>query len=152
MLNIARRGPSSVTKSLFSLSSTFSRCSTPIHTRGQHQWLSPSLPTVIKSFRSGGEWRRQREKRRQLFASSAVAEGEAVEGEIEHEAFSQTPPSDKQIKSAVRDDPVTKFKDLEDRGMVCKTVVNTITGVMGLETMTEVQSRTISQSLEGQDM
>ena len=81
-----------------------------------------------------------------------MAEGEAVEGEIEHEAFSQTPPSDKQIKSAVLHGPVTKFKDLEDRGMVCKTVVNTITSVMGLETMTEVQSRTISQSLQGQDM
>ena len=107
----------------------------------------------MKSFRSGGaEWRRQRERTRQLFASSAVAEGEAVEGEIEQEAFSQTPPSDEQINKAVQHGPVTKFKDLVERGMVCKTVVDTITKTMGLETMTEVQSMTISQSLKGQDM
>ena len=81
-----------------------------------------------------------------------MAEGEAVEGEIEQETFSQTPPSDEQISRAVEDGPVTKFKDLVERGMVCKTVVDTITKPMGLETMTEVQSMTIGQSLKGQDM
>ena len=107
----------------------------------------------MKSFRSGAtEWRRRRERKRQSFASSAVAEGEAVEEETEQEAFSQTPPSDKQINGAVQHGPVTKFKDLVERGMVCKTVVDTITKAMGLETMTEVQSMTISQSLKGQDM
>ena len=81
-----------------------------------------------------------------------MAEGEAVEGKIEHEVFSQTPPSDEQIDRALQDGPVTKFKDLVERGMVCKTVVDTITKAMGLETMTEVQSMTIGQSLKGQDM
>ena len=81
-----------------------------------------------------------------------MAEGEAVDGEIEQEVFSQTPPSDQQINRAVQHGPVTKFKDLVERGMVCRTVVDTITKVMGLETMTEVQSMTISQSLNGKDM
>ena len=151
MLNIARRGPSSVTKSLFSLS-TFSRCSTPIHTRDQQRWLSHSLPIVTKAFRSTHEWRRRCDEKKRSIASNAVAEDEAIEGEIEQEVFSQTPPSDSQINRAVQDGPVTKFKDLDERGMVCKTVVDTITKAMGLETMTEVQSLTIGQSLKGQDM
>ena len=106
----------------------------------------------MKSFRNGVEWRRRCEERRQSFASSAVAEGEAVEGEIEQEVSSEIPPSDKQINGAVQHGPVTKFQDLVERGMVCKTVVDTITKAMGLETMTEVQSMTISRSLKGQDM
>lgn len=81
-----------------------------------------------------------------------MAEGEAVEGEIEQEVVSQTPPSDQQINRVVQHGPVTKFKELVERGMVCQTVVDTITKAMGLETMTEVQSMTISQSLNGKDM
>ena len=81
-----------------------------------------------------------------------MAEGQAVEGEVEQEVSSQTPPSDQQINGAVKHGPVTKFNDLVEHGMVCRTVVDTITKKMGLETMTEVQSMTISQSLKGQDM
>ena len=79
-------------------------------------------------------------------------EDEAIEGEIEQEVFSQTPPSDAQINRAVQHGPVTKFQDLAGRGMVCQTVVDTITKDMGLETMTQVQSLTINESLKGQDM
>lgn len=79
-------------------------------------------------------------------------EDEAIEGEIEQEVFSQTPPSDAQINQAVQHGPVTKFKDLAGRGMVCQTVVDTITKKMALETMTQVQSLTINESLKGQDM
>ena len=106
----------------------------------------------MKSFRSSAQWKRECEARRQSFASTAVAEGEAVEGEIEHDVFSQTPPSDQRINPAGQHGHVTKFNDLVERGMVCRTVVDTITKAMGLETMTEVQSMTISQSLKGQDM
>lgn len=81
-----------------------------------------------------------------------MAEDEDIEGEIEEEVFSQTPPSDSQIKRVVQNGPVTKFTDLAERGMVCQTVVDTITKGMGLETMTQVQSLTISKSLKGQDM
>ncbi|KAG8528135.1 uncharacterized protein KY384_007051 [Bacidia gigantensis] len=47
--------------------------------------------------------------------------------------------------------PVTQFKELAERGMVCKTVVDTLTQDMGLESMTEVQSLTINETLKGTD-
>lgn len=36
--------------------------------------------------------------------------------------------------------------------MVCPTVVNTLTQEMGLETMTQVQSLTINETLKGGDV
>ena len=50
-------------------------------------------------------------------------------------------------------DPViTRFDDLEARGIVHRNVVRTITGPMGLETMTEVQTKTINEALKGTDI
>lgn len=48
--------------------------------------------------------------------------------------------------------PITKFHELEDRNLIHKSIVKTITKDMGLETMTEVQSATINQALQGTDM
>lgn len=50
------------------------------------------------------------------------------------------------------DGPVTRFKDLALRGLVHPNVVNTITRDMKLETMTDVQTRTINEALSGADM
>ena len=47
---------------------------------------------------------------------------------------------------------VTKFQELADRKLVCKTVVDTITKDMKLETMTQVQSLTINETLKGIDV
>ena len=64
----------------------------------------------------------------------------------------QRPPVDSRIDEAIQHGPVTKFKDLATRNMVCKTVVDTITRDMGLETMTQVQSLTINETLKGIDV
>ena len=145
MLNIARRGPSSVARSLLFLS-TRSRCSGPAHTQDlQRCLLQTVLPITARPFGTSSQWKRSA-------AASATAEDKVIEAEIEQEVFSQTPPSDTQIKRALRNGPVTKFKELAERGMVCQTVVDTITKSMGLETMTQVQSLTINESLKGQDM
>ncbi|KAK8217488.1 hypothetical protein M8818_001246 [Zalaria obscura] len=48
--------------------------------------------------------------------------------------------------------PITKFHELEDRNLIHKSIVKTITKDMGLETMTEVQSATINQALQGTDI
>lgn len=151
MFNIARRGPASVARSLFS-SPTFPRYSTPAHTRDPQRYFSRTSPSILEAFRSGYEYQRRVAASRRCAATNAAAEAEAIEGEIEQESVSQTPPSDNQIKKAVQHGSVTKFKDLVDRGMVCGTVVDTITNRMGLETMTQVQSLTITQSLKGKDM
>ena len=145
MLNIARRGPPSAARSLLTLSPC-SRCSRPAQTRDLQRCFPRILsPILARSFGSSPQWKRSA-------AASAAAEDEAIEGEIEQEVFSQTPQPDAQIKRAVQHGPVTKFKDLAERGMVCQTVVDTITKSMGLETMTQVQSMTVSESLKGQDM
>ncbi|KAL8683619.1 MAG: hypothetical protein Q9186_000392 [Xanthomendoza sp. 1 TL-2023] len=53
---------------------------------------------------------------------------------------------------AARHGPVTKFKELGERGMVCRTVVRTLVEDMKLETMTQVQSLTINETLKGGDV
>jgi ATP-dependent RNA helicase MSS116 len=50
------------------------------------------------------------------------------------------------------DGPVTQFKDLALRGLVHPNVINTITKQMKIQTMTDVQSRTINEALSGVDM
>ena len=75
-----------------------------------------------------------------------------MEEEIENEVFSQEPPSDAQINEATKLGLVTKFKGLSERGMVCNTIIDTITEKMGLETMTQVQSLTINETLKGIDV
>ena len=48
--------------------------------------------------------------------------------------------------------PLTKFQELADQKLVCKTVIDTIIKDMKLETMTEVQSMTIKETLKGVDV
>ena len=144
MLNIARRGPSSVARSIFSLS-TCSRCSTPASTPNLQRCLQRISPITAKLSLSTSPWRRSG-------VSSVAADDEAIEGEIEQEVSSEPPPSDREINRAVQHGAITKFKDLAECGMVCQTVVDTVTKDMGLETMTQVQSMTIGQSLKGRDM
>lgn len=75
----------------------------------------------------------------------------AVEAEVERRVDASRPP-DTEIDNVVADGPVTKFHELETRGLVHKNVIRTITQDMGFEAMTEVQSRTINQALKGSDM
>jgi len=102
-------------------------------------------PALTRSFGSTPQWRRSA-------AAAAAYEDEAIDGELEQEVHAQEPPSDAQIHRAVNYGPVTKFKELSERGMVCPTVVDTITRGMGLETMTQVQSLTINETLKGIDV
>jgi ATP-dependent RNA helicase MSS116 len=76
----------------------------------------------------------------------------AVEAEAERQVNASRPPPDTEIDNVVADGPVTKFHELETRGLVHKNVIRTITQDMGFEAMTEVQSRTINQALKGSDM
>lgn len=69
---------------------------------------------------------------------------------MEQEVRAQEPPSNAAIDRALN--PITKFKELEERGLVHRNVIRTITNEMKLETMTEVQTRTINEALKGTDM
>lgn len=48
--------------------------------------------------------------------------------------------------------PITRFADLATEGLVHPNVVDTITKKMKLETMTDVQTRTINEALSGVDV
>ncbi|KAH9864431.1 hypothetical protein J1614_010365 [Plenodomus biglobosus] len=48
--------------------------------------------------------------------------------------------------------PVTTFTELKTLGLVHPNLINTITKKMGLETMTDVQTRTINEALSGVDV
>lgn len=48
--------------------------------------------------------------------------------------------------------PITKFADLGERNLVHPTIVDNLTRQMGLETLTEVQSLTLGESLKSGDM
>lgn len=47
---------------------------------------------------------------------------------------------------------VTRFDELESQNLVHPNIINTLTRRMGLETMTEVQTRTINEALRGTDV
>ena len=68
------------------------------------------------------------------------------------EVDAQRPPPDSQINAQIKSGPVTQFEELSERGLVCRTVVDTLTAKMGLKTMTQVQSMTINETLKGIDV
>ena len=143
MLNAVRRGPASIARKLLS-PSTSRICLEPNLRHITNPRTSQlHFATSVRTFHSTLQWRQR--------AALREAE-EEIEDEIEDEVHSQRPPSDAQVDEATTLGPVTKFKELSERGMVCDTVVNTITQKMGLETMTQVQSLTINETLKGIDV
>ncbi|KAI4255565.1 MAG: hypothetical protein LQ352_002509 [Teloschistes flavicans] len=98
--------------------------------------------TVDPTAYGGGD----RPLRKRAAAAAAVAD------EIADEVSAQQPPSDSQLDEATSHGPVTRFKELGERKMVCPTVVKTLVEDMKLETMTQVQSLTINETLKGGDV
>ncbi|KAF2864301.1 DEAD-domain-containing protein [Piedraia hortae CBS 480.64] len=50
------------------------------------------------------------------------------------------------------DEKITKFRQLEERGFIHPNIVKNLVGNMKLETLTEVQQKTINQALDGKDI
>ncbi|KKY19294.1 putative dead box rna helicase [Diplodia seriata] len=48
--------------------------------------------------------------------------------------------------------PITQFQELHEKGIIHKNVIDTIVKDMGLVTMTDVQSATLNQALQGTDL
>ncbi|KAL8842933.1 MAG: hypothetical protein Q9170_000337 [Blastenia crenularia] len=141
MWNVVRRGPASIVRSAPSPSAS-TACIRSLIARPLGR-DAPRITATTPSLR--------------VFTASAFvrqrsAYAEVIENEIADEVTAQRPPSDGQINEAVRHGPVTKFKELGERRMVCPTVVKTLTEDMGLETMTQVQSLTINETLKGGDV
>ena len=62
------------------------------------------------------------------------------------------PASEDAAEGRVPSAPVAKFADLYEQGLVCQTLVRTVTEQMKLDTMTEVQSKTIHLTTQGRDV
>ncbi|KAI9811071.1 MAG: hypothetical protein M1827_005653 [Pycnora praestabilis] len=75
-----------------------------------------------------------------------------LEDEIEEEVNAQEPPSDTEIRQQTESGPITRFQELADRGLVSAQIIRNITEQMKLSTMTQVQSMTINEALQGADV
>ena len=147
MLNALRRGPASVARAL-RLSSTSSSAIVCVRSAGtkRSQICSLQRPSVIscRALHSSPQWRRT--------AAIAEAHDDAVEGQARQQVTSQSPPSDSENDASKVLGRVIKFRQLADLNMVNPVIVNTLTKDMGLETMTQVQSLTINETLKGIDV
>lgn len=136
-----RRGPASISRSL-QLPSTCSRYSKSILSPKIHQNVPyPATSPFIQCFSA----------QRQLGQRAAFAEPEGIENEDRDGAHIQQPSSSSQTSESVHQSPITRFVELEERKLVCPTVVRTLIRDMGLDTMTQVQSLTINETLKGVD-
>lgn len=139
MFQVLRRGPALIGRP-FLLRSSSIRCIQSITNRHRPSAVTRILTAVSEPDRAYSTTQR--------WAQLAYAQRESALDDFQ----SQPPASDASTEFTDQNGPVTKFKDLEKRGMVCRTLVDTVTGKMGLETMTHVQTLTINESLKGIDM
>ena len=141
MLTAVRRGSASITRLAY-LPSPSPRSFRSIISPATYRLVVPTKSASHRpfSFSSPAQQR------------AATAEAEYIEDEIADEASAQRPPSEAQINDSIQRGPIVKFKELGERGLVCPTVVRTLTNDMGMETMTQVQSLTINETLKGIDV
>ncbi|KAK2768282.1 hypothetical protein FQN54_000135 [Arachnomyces sp. PD_36] len=66
-------------------------------------------------------------------------------------AHAEAEATEQEQQSTESNEPITRFQELADRGLVSEKIIRNITGRMGIETMTEVQSMTINATLNGAD-
>lgn len=139
MLGALRRCPASLPRALSSTALTPRVLHAATFVQSRAAWRPVSIPELaVAALHQTTRWQQN-------------AAAYAVEAEAERQVNASRPP-DTEIDNAVANGPVTKFHELETRGLVHKNVIRTITQDMGFEAMTEVQSRTINQALKGSDM
>ena len=138
-----RRGPASIARKLLS-PSTSRPCTKSNAARIQYYQTSrPQLASAVRTLSTTSLCRRYAAVREQAHE---------IKEEIVDEVNTLRPSSNAQVNEASKFGPVTRFKELSERGMVCNTVVDILTQKMGLETMTQVQSLTINETLKGVDV
>jgi ATP-dependent RNA helicase MSS116 len=130
MLSSLRRCSASLPRSLTRISSTSTSSSRLLANRTAASPLTFLRPAAARTLHQSAKWQQY--------------QNAAVEEQAEEDDHKPSPPSN--------NEPVTKFADLESRGLVDGTVVHTIINQMKLEDMTEVQSATIHEALKGVDM
>ncbi|KAI9833775.1 MAG: hypothetical protein M1819_003508 [Sarea resinae] len=93
---------------------------------------------------------------RQLHQSCAWRQAKldngAIKAEIEREVNAERPPTGQEIQEKTQQGPITRFAELQERGLVHENIVKCLTLDMKLTTMTQVQSMTINEALSGTDV
>lgn len=125
MFNACRRGPASISKVLRASSTSLRTASVRPST------LSLVSRTTVKAV----------QEPRWIHISSALRAFESAK-QKPHQGNQQHDQGPR----------ITKFEELKDMELVHPNIVDTITRRMGLETMTDVQTATITQALRGNDM
>ncbi|KAI9798244.1 MAG: hypothetical protein M1835_002730 [Candelina submexicana] len=144
MLGALRRGSTLAPRIIRLPSSTPLQSSKPLYSLYRTEHATPSSAALSNLYSHSIRW--------QSNAAAALVEEEVVEGELEHEIHAQKPPSDSEIQQQTEHGPIVRFQELADRRLVYANVVKTITSTMRLETMTQVQSMTINETLKGADV
>ena len=99
--------------------------------------LPPSRTALLKLSRSRAAIRSSQPSIRLLHQKTSLRQEAAAQEEIQ--------------QSSEQDGLITRFDELETRGIIHPNIVRVLTRQMGIETMTEVQKRTINEALKGTD-
>jgi ATP-dependent RNA helicase MSS116 len=119
-----RRCPTSIRWRLVSSAAQSSPISSPLIPRHAFKPSARSPPTSIRS----------------LFTSPSIPRYAAVAAVDQDEPLEEA------------SGPITKFAELDGAGLVNPILVRTLTNKMKIETMTEVQSLTLHEALQGKDV
>lgn len=130
MFNLCRRGPASISKA-FRAAAPAARIPSTRPSTLSFSLGSPARPVLE------ARWLHVSSRLLNQAAGTRSAQRFADDGSIEQPA---------QFRE------ITKFHELVDQDMVHPNVVDEITKGMGHHTMTEVQTMTINQGLQGTDM
>lgn len=115
------------------------------------QRCTASLPRTLSSISGSGNARTLQ----RLYAARSVAQPDADRRLIHQtsvrrqEAAAQAAPSEF-IQEG--NGEISRFDELGTRGIIHQNIVHTLTKGMGMETMTEVQRRTLNEALKGDDV
>jgi ATP-dependent RNA helicase MSS116 len=110
--------------------------------------VRPAAPSVLKS--SGAQ--------RRFFAVSTYLRDEAFNAATQEVVDSDPPAGEYHFSGHGQDhhfgknEEITKFQQLADRGIVDKSIINTITKGLGYEEMTKVQRKTIMETVNGDNV
>lgn len=140
MFNAARRGPASIARAAHPSFISVPRCASIFY-----RPLGGDASRIDRTSQLLRRYSVSQLKRQQS------ARAEAIENAPADKVSTQRSPSDPRAGQHGQG-PVTRFEELGERGLVCRTIVKTLTQDMGLETMTKVQSLTINETLKGGDV
>lgn len=139
MITAARRGHASIARCLrLPLSTSSTTSNLALTWKNSCAVARLESPLISRALSTASQWRQE---------TAVQSEGYQRSGDSRAGESPQKSP-----RREAQYGPVTKFAELGERNMVCRSIVDRITRDMQLETMTHVQSLTINETLKGIDV